>query len=258
VRQQRRRGPWTSIATNGRTFCAIDAAGALWCWGTDSEGQLGDGKTTDDPTPKKVPASGTWKQVAVGNSDVCGLQSDGGLWCWGSAQIGIAGIAPDAGTLITAPVRVGTDTWTQVVLGWDDFACARKTSGALACWGRNSDGTLGNGTAGASVPSPTVVGTDTDWTQVTAGAYHVCGLKSGGSVWCWGGNDAGQLGDGTTTSRLVPMKVADSGYAAIDARAAGTCGTKTDGSIACWGLNYDGQAGAPAPWSAVPLTVTLP
>jgi alpha-tubulin suppressor-like RCC1 family protein len=251
-------GPWTSMATDGGTFCAIDATAAAWCWGTNTQGQLGDGTTTDSPTPKKLAVAGTWAQLAVGGGDVCGVQTDGSLWCWGSPLYGLDGHGPSAVSVVP-PARIGSDTdWAQVAIGDSNFACARKTTGAIACWGYNGVGNIGDGTT-TTRTTPTIVGTDTDWTQVTTGSSHTCALKSNGAAWCWGGNGYGQVGDGTrVANRPSPTRVVDSGYVAIDAHASTTCGIKTDGSIACWGADDSAQAGAPTEWSSALRAIALP
>jgi alpha-tubulin suppressor-like RCC1 family protein len=143
-----------------------------------------------------------------------------------------------------------------LVITGDAFGCATRGDGSLWCWGDNSRGQVGDGSANVTVSTPIQVGALTTWAQLAAGANHACATRQDGTLWCWGGNAGGQLGDGTTTDRHQPTQVgADTTWATVAAGTAHTCALKTDGTLWCWGDNSAGQLGdntttsrgAPAP-----------
>ena len=131
-------------------------------------------------------------------------------------------------------------------------ACAIKSDGTLACWGAGDNGRLGDGSGNSRSTPVYVSALGTGVAQVAAGGTHTCAVKTDGSLWCWGYNAYGQLGDGTTTGRVVPTLVA--GGHAFAAVSAGpivpffghTCGVTTSGAVYCWGDNLTLQLGVPA------------
>ena len=144
-----------------------------------------------------------------------------------------------------------------------DSACAITTSGGLMCWGNNDYGNLGDNTYLDRTSPVAVSGLTSGVTAVAVGEYHTCALTSAGAVKCWGFNDRGQLGDGTTTLRTTPVAVSglSSGVTAITAGEYHTCALMTAGGVKCWGANTDSQLGlggglgSPA-WSLTPQNVS--
>jgi alpha-tubulin suppressor-like RCC1 family protein len=189
-----------SIGTSQGSTCAIDAAGRLFCWGRNSNGEVGIG--TIDPaqlrTPQRVGAFSDWSMVDGGQSHACGLREGGELWCWGENDGGQLGVAGMARSLV--PVRVGTEAdWTWVSAN-ALHTCGVRRPGTLWCWGRNVEGQLGVGDF-SNRTTPTRAGTATDYTQVSAGRFHTCALRTDGAVLCAGENAAGQLGQGDAARR---------------------------------------------------------
>ncbi len=149
-----------------------------------------------------------------------------------------------------------TDTWpvftqanpgaaaSQISLG-RNHACALTLAGGLKCWGENSFGQVGAGVFSSLLTPISVKGLESDVYQVKAGANHTCAVTSGGAAKCWGFNNKGQLGDGSTSNRATPVKVSGlgSGVLAISAGKAHTCALTTDGLVKCWGANQFGQLG---------------
>jgi len=193
---------WKSVSAGQGHVCGIRAPGTLWCWGRNSDSELGQGAGAPIQirTPTRVGDASDWVQLDTGQNGACGVRADGSLWCWGGNAFGQAGTAPS--TAITAPRQVGADRdWLEVSI--DTFStCARKRDGSLHCFGRNVEGALGVGDF-TDRSSPTRAGTDLDWTQVSMGRFHACARKNTGAVACTGENVAGQLGVGDTNRRNV-------------------------------------------------------
>ncbi len=236
---------WQQVSANGVHTCGVRTDGSLWCWGSNGWGQLGLGDMMERHAPARVGSATDWRQVAAGYSHTCGVWTDGSLWCWGWNQFGQLGLGDTTNRTTTARVGSATD-WQQVSTS-KSHTCGVRMDGSLWCWGSNGQGQLGQGDSGWGTERtmPARVGSVTDWQQVSAGYSHTCGVRTDGSLWCWGGNVDGQLGLGDTTRRREPTRVGS----ATDWRQVGaaggshTCGVRTDGSLWCWGSNVDGQLG---------------
>lgn len=250
---------FSRLVPGGYHTCAFRSNGSIWCWGGNNKGQLGLGNTTARSTPQPLTtlASGV-TALAAGELHTCALKTDGSVWCWGENEFGQLG----DGTLTqrNAPTAVDalSSDVTALAAGYK-FTCALKTDGSAWCWGLNSSGQLGDGTTvNRSVPTA-VSGLSSGVTAMAGGWTHACALKADGSVWCWGVNAHGQVGDGTQTQRLIPVAVngLGSGVASLSAGSEFNCVRKTDGSVWCWGRGDGGQLGnTPTNDSWVPLAVT--
>ncbi|GIV88960.1 MAG: chromosome condensation regulator RCC1 [Chloroflexus sp.] len=235
----------TAIAAGYDHTCALTSSGGVWCWGNNSFGQLSDGSYTDSSTPVAVrglPSGVT--AIVAGDLHTCALTSSGGVWCWGAnynGQLG-GGSFPTHST----PVAVsGLPSGVTAIAAGDYHTCALTGSGGVMCWGNNSDGQLGDGTTTDSSTPVAVSGLPSGVTAIAAGRLHTCARTSSGGVWCWGANGAGQLGDGSFTSRSTPVAVSGlpSGVTAIAAGWGHTCALTSSGGVWCWGGNYSGQLG---------------
>ncbi len=143
----------------------------------------------------------------------------------------------------TVDVQV-TNPAPRSVSAGGEHSCAVRSEGGAWCWGRNTYGQIGNGTTGPGPKTPTRVGTSDDWHAIAAGGASTCGIRANGTLWCWGLNHRGQLGDGTTKSKSSPIRVGTaSNWASVSAGWFDTCGVRTDGSLWCWGDNSAGQIG---------------
>jgi len=234
-----------AISTGYFFTCALDNAGAVLCWGDNGLGQLGDGTTTGHAAPANVMGlSSRVAQVSSRYYHTCALTSAGAVQCWGdnsSGQLG-NGTTTDSSLPVTV---VGLPASVKAISVGAYHACALSTSGGVACWGYNYYGQLGNGTSSDSAVPVAVAGLSSGVVAIYAGDFHTCALTSARDVMCWGRNDSGQLGDGTTTSRSVPVQVTgiSSGTVAIAAGRAHSCALSSAGSTLCWGFNSSGAVG---------------
>ena len=262
-----------AIAGGDEHSCAIKNR-ALYCWGWNGSGQLGDGTTTQRTTPTAVQNMGSGvTAVAVGGYHTCAIKG-GALYCWGYNGYGQIGDGTTTSS-VTPKAVPGMGSGVTAVSAGRWHTCAIK-DGALYCWGDNAPGQLGAsssqtclGTPCDTVPLP-VTNMGSSVTAVSAGRWHSCAIKSG-VLYCWGGNPYGQLGASSSQTcygypcSTTPIAVTNMGSGVTSFSAGGwhTCAIK-DGALYCWGENSYGQLGASSsqtcyggyPCSTVPLTVT--
>jgi alpha-tubulin suppressor-like RCC1 family protein len=233
---------YVALAPGGYHTCALTSAGAAYCWGSNDNGQLGDGAgvATNSPTP--VTGGHLWTSLSAGYGSTCGLTTGGAAWCWGSNGGGRLGTGDSVGS--TSPRSVaGGLTFTRISMG-SYHACGLTAGGAAWCWGANSKGQLGNG-GRANSAVPVQVGGGLTFTAIGAGDAHTCAITAAGAAWCWGDNRWGQLGNGFTDSTGVTAPAAVSGGLAFSALGGGrlhTCGL-AGGAVYCWGGGVYGQLG---------------
>jgi alpha-tubulin suppressor-like RCC1 family protein len=225
-----------SLAAGGGHSCAVDAAGAVACWGLNGAGQLGLRRRRAQATPELLRIVSAVVQIDAGTYFSCALGHDGVLRCWG--EIGLNGLPRQAG----AAIEVLRDV-KSFALG-ADHGCAVTTAGQVRCFGSNVRGQLGVGRVGpVEQPAPAVTGL-AEVREVSCGAAHSCALTMTGRVSCWGFNATGQLGEGTREDRSVPAT--DLGLAdvvRIESGAEHGCALTRAGAVYCWGRNDSGQLG---------------
>ncbi len=270
----------TLVAGKNHT-CALRTGGGLLCWGKNNLGQLGDGTKQNRGRPGKVRNIEVADAVAAGGDSTCAI-TGGQLRCWGGmggvsprlmadmptpvelelgsthgcARLGAStlcfGANPDGrlGDGSTedrkAPVKVAAlGAVKDLALGMA-HSCALEPSGQVSCWGGNDRGALGNGppSAGLVRPQPGPVVEVTEARAVDNGDRFSCAVQRDGKVLCWGANDKGQLGDGTTKARSRPMAVQGiEGAVDVSTGTAHACAAMDSGKVACWGRNDEGQLG---------------
>jgi alpha-tubulin suppressor-like RCC1 family protein len=228
-----------------RFTCAVLSTGAAKCWGGNGSGQLGDGTITDRTTPIDVSGlSSGVSAISVGNRFTCAVLSTGAAKCWGgngSGQLGDGTI-----TDRTTPVAVsGLSSGVSAIATGSNHTCALLNTGAVKCWGQNSNGVLGDGTTTWSNFPVNVSGLSSGVSAISAGGQHTCALLSTGGVKCWGTNSSGQIGDGTITNSSTPVNVSglSSGVTAISTGFSSSCALLSTGAVKCWGGNGSGQLG---------------
>ena len=201
----------SAITTGAAHACGLRGT-ALYCWGAGTVGQIGDGGSVNRSTPTlvAVPGGSTgWATVSAGANSTCAVTDTRRAYCWGANTFGQLGNGTTTGSAV--PVQVGTDTtWARISAG-AGTSCGVRTDTTLWCWGYNAVGQVGDGTV-TQRPSPVQIGTGYATVSVTAYAFdpteaHACATKTAGTLWCWGGNSYGQLGDGTTTAHIAPSQV---------------------------------------------------
>jgi alpha-tubulin suppressor-like RCC1 family protein len=293
----------SAVAVGLAHTCAIVPGQAVECWGDNTHGQLGDGTNNPSTAPVAVrnaddsPLVGVTALVA-GAHHTCAIAS-GGVKCWGrnnSGQLGTSSPGAESNEAVPVTGLVGTITQIAAGGGTSDHTCARSTTGAVRCWGRNLNGQLGNGgttdsptavaVSGLGAASTVAVGsrhtcavvsgavkcwganfdgqlgdntTDPSSTPVPTGLTsarsltaggdvdghgHSCALLTNNTVWCWGDNAYGQLGDASYIDRLVPTATVElASISILSAGASHACAVDTAGVVKCWGRNDDGQLG---------------
>ncbi len=176
---------------------------ALWMWGDNSGGQLGQGDIVDRSSPVQVGSLTTWSDARIGNSYVLALKVDGTIWAWGVNNAGQLGVGDTVSR--SSPVQVGSNSdWTAIAAGASQ--CFGLRGGKLYSWGVNSTGGLGLGDT-TSRSTPVQIGSLSTWTKIHSGTQHAVGMTSDGKVWVWGKNDVGQIGQGDTVSRSTPVQL---------------------------------------------------
>jgi len=238
------------IAAGVYHSCALLGDGTVSCWGENNDGQLGDGTTTNRSTPMVVEGVSDAVEIALGIGHSCALLGEGTVSCWGNNGDGQLGDGTTTNRL--TPVMVeGVSDAVEIAVG-GAVSCARNRDGNVSCWGYNAYGQLGDGTATTTnQPTPVTVPLLSDAVEISVGASTSCVRFGDGTVSCWGVNENGELGDGTTTDRFNPMTVVVTPITvvgvsdAVEVTTGGShsCVRHRDGAVSCWGYNGDGQLG---------------
>ncbi len=240
---------WMTVSAGERHTLAIATDGSLWGWGWNSWGQVQEnipGTGGETKMPVQLEPSYKWTTVSAGYGHSLAIREDGSLWGWGYNYNGQAGNGTNGD--VYSPTRLSNDTgWVAVAAG-DYHSLALRSDGSLWGWGLNDFGEVGDGAGPGGEPvdrwSPVRVGADTDWVSIAAGEYHSLAVKSNGSLWAWGRNHRGQLGDGTNADQWVPELVgAAPNWVAVAAGGNHSLALMADGSLWAWGENKYGELG---------------
>lgn len=230
---------WRSAATGCQDFLAIDSDGALWIWNQVFYSSVDSTFTFASPFWSGNDSS--WSTASTGAHHVAAIKSDGTLWAWGKNYHGQIGDGTYEDRI--RPVRIGSGSdWNRARTG-ANYTVALKEDGTLWAWGNNSRGNLGEGTTEVR-NFPVQVGLDDDWVMAVASlgsdSAHTVALKADGTLWAWGYNVVGQLGDGTTQDQYYPVQVGnDSDWTSVEAGLYHTVAIKEDHSLWAWGQGWD-------------------
>lgn len=238
-----------NIQTPQALAFTVQKSGGVKCWGSNSNGQLGDNSTSQRTTP--VDTSGLSSGVvaiASGENSTCALTSTGGVKCWGDNAFGQLGDSSTTQRLTPVDVS-GMSSGIVAIASGADHVCALTSAGAVKCWGDNQYGQLGDGNGGSAGQKSTtpvdVSGLSSGVVAISAAKNQACVLLATGAIKCWGENSSGKLGDGTSTNRTAPVQVSGltSGMMAIATGADQACALTDQGTVKCWGGNSQGQLG---------------
>lgn len=233
---------WKEIFCGTSHNFAIKTDGTLWTWGLNDYGQLGLNDVISRNIPTQVGNDNKWFKISSGSGHTIGLKTDGTLWAWGDNDFGQLG--DGSFILQLTPIQIGNDNnWTDISAGIF-HSIGLKTDGTLWAWGDNDYWQLGINDNSKFFSVPTIVNQDNDWKSIYAGGYHNLALKTDGSLWAWGDNEYGQLGDGDVFESQIPKQIQNNDdWNFIGASVWNSFGIKSDGTLWIWGDNEFGQLG---------------
>lgn len=228
---------WTALTTGDSFSLAIRSDGTLWSWGQGGNGGLGNNSIVNRSNPVQVGTVSTWKTFGA-DATAFAIRTDGTLWAWGANSVGEIGNGNRNNQSV--PVQIGTlSNWKQVSINWSTVIGLR-TDGTLWAWGRDTLGSLGRNQDGVKYSSPVQIGSLSTWAQVSAGFVHSAAVRTDGTLWTWGWNGDGLLGNNSNINRSSPVQVGNlSIWAAVEANTLYYTGTthaiRTDGTMWAWG-----------------------
>jgi alpha-tubulin suppressor-like RCC1 family protein len=273
----------TEVTAGDAHTCVLVSGGQILCFGDNSTGQLGDGTTTSRPTPAIValasgPAPPRVASVTAGGGHTCAIDVNGQAWCWGRGDHGQIGDGAMDDHLLPTPIALENGAPARSISAGGMHTCAVDQDGRVFCWGDNNRGQLGTGAIGGNAATPVLVTAVPSAALVEAGGLHTCAELADQTIYCWGANENGQLGDGTTLDSPLPVKVVGA-TGTVATGAAHTCASTSDANakdsgttpeqppsstsagylsagdarVTCWGADTGGQLG-----DGVTLTLSAP
>lgn len=213
----------------------------LFAWGANGNGQFGNGLTTPSEAPLLVEADIEWVHLSAGFAYVLGIKQDGTLWAWGHNFYGQLGDGSTSQS--TIPIQIGSDTWLHVSAGYS-HSLGIKSDGTLWAWGRNHKGQLGDNSINEQ-HAPIQIGVASDWATCASGINSFSlAIKENGTLWGWGYNIRGQLGNGTVDDSLIPLQSgSDADWQQVVVGGSYALAIKTTGTLWGWGHNLSGSVG---------------
>ncbi|MCL2822443.1 MAG: hypothetical protein FWD57_00455 [Polyangiaceae bacterium] len=233
-----------TIAAGAFHTCGVTSAGKVFCWGSNSSGQLGYETEGEESMPAPVPAlSSGVVAVSAGGAHTCALTDSGAVLCWGANSSGQLGNGSDDDRGVPTPV-LGLQSGVIAISAGRSHSCAVMNNGKVMCWGNNMFGQLGDGSlVDRDRPTP-VVWLSGKAVSVSAGGLYTCAVMESGIDMCWGQGDWGQLGNGDVADQPTPVEVNNSeNIIKVSAGLKHTCDLSATGTLRCWGDNVYGQLG---------------
>lgn len=236
---------YTQVSVGSEHTCAITGTNVLKCWGRNGFGQLGLGTVVNSSVPVVVDAGTSYIALSVGGNTSCAIASGGQLKCWGYNGYGSIGDNTTANRAVPTDVNVGT-LYKQVSTS-GNTTCGITSTDALKCWGNNQYAQIGDGTT-TQRTAPIVIDSGESYKKIVSSSiasFFTCGLTTANKIKCWGTNQYGQLGDGTTSTRSLPVTInASKNYSDLSVGYVHTCAIEDlSGQLYCWGKNEFGQLG---------------
>ena len=223
---------WKMISAGYFYSCGVRTDGAVFCWGKNNYGRLGNGQLNGNETvPVRVGKETDWVQVFAGGDHTCALKTDKSVWCWGNNEEGQLGSGKTPKELPVSAVPVKVKGSYKYLSNSSKFACGILTNGEGVCWGSNAQGNLGSGKNVSYAINPTKIKSSGLWRQLTAGQFVGCGIKSDNSGWCWGAGN------------LTPTKVNGSPWITMTAGDWNALGVVQNGTGFAWWENEWGEGG---------------
>jgi alpha-tubulin suppressor-like RCC1 family protein len=253
-----------SVTAGSVHTCAFEKGGRAWCWGSNRDGKLGSGETAPysaAPEAVDLPVDRV-VSMSAGATFTCAASETGQTWCWGDGFFGETGNPLLKSSALPEEISQPIPGISQLPSGWF-HTCALTDDGGISCWGKNLEGELGNSSTVSSADPVYVAGITgkKDVRLIAAGGRSTCAVTADNQVYCWGKNNYGQLGDGTTTDSLLPVKVPSVESKIVDliVGASHACYLTENGQLWCWGANDHLQAGAAYPALVVtPVQIDIP
>lgn len=237
---------WANVSAGNGHACGIDAAGDLWCWGSNSLGQVGDGRLMFRINAEPVSSGDVeFSSLLTGNYNLCGV-SDDETYCWGRNEN--YQHQTDRPGHSSEPVPLEHWSPDQLALG-DAFKCGidldGQSAGPVKCWGSNAHQRLGIDEPDQAVMEPTQIDSDRDFLMVGAGTTHACAVSDEHEIYCWGGNEFGQVSHQFIEEVPSPRRVeSEMDFETVVMGFDHSCGLSDEGQVQCWGANEFGQLGA--------------
>jgi alpha-tubulin suppressor-like RCC1 family protein len=233
--------PVAAVSTGDLHTCALDAAGAAWCWGTGPLGELGIGSGAgywEEPvrviTDATAPTYSTISAAGDASAHTCALDREGAAWCWGGNEAGQLGQGISGFEDQWTARRTDLGPFAAIATG-DRFTCAtRREDRRIVCWGSSADGRTGGGVDAVTATVPGDSPATTDTIALDLGDAHGCAISGTSALRCWGGNDMGQLGIDRISFTELPTAVS-SGWRSVSCGWAHTCAIAGTGELRCWG-----------------------
>jgi len=243
---------WATGATayggvNGERGFAVRTDGTLWAWGTNQAGSFGTNQSyIQRSSPVQVPGT-TWSDISMGIQFNIAVKTDGTLWAWGGGGNGVLG--QNSQTQYSSPIQIPGTTWAngrRKIATTNTSGAAIKTDGTLWVWGSNDSGALGQNVAESNHRSSPVQVPGTTWKSIKGGYAYMVATKTDGTMYAWGNNSYGNLGQNTTGTpghRSSPCQIPGTTWAEPESGILSSYATKTDGTLWGWGNNERGALG---------------